>query len=83
MTRFQGNATDDEVKDGAWSAAERVPARVSLDPPLLAMEQWSIERQTRRWQREPGGKPVGYCQRLPLWESIEIIAARAPGESSR
>lgn len=69
-----------EVVDGRWSAPVEVQARVSLDPPLLATDQWSIDRRDRRWLQEPGALPVGYCQRLPLWESLDRIKARAPAE---
>jgi hypothetical protein len=88
ISNFDGMAVDGherpflvyEVEDGDWSLPREVTARVSLDPPLLAMDEWAIERKERRWLKQPGGQAVGYCQRLPLWESIEIIETRRPKE---
>lgn len=67
-----------DVTEGKWPLPRKVQARVSLEPPLIALDQHSIDRTNRRWQREPGAEPAGYCQRLPLWESIEIITDRKP-----
>ena len=86
ISNFDGLAVDGherpvwvyEVADGSWSGPEIVQARVSLDPPLIAMPGQAIERQHRRWQR-PVGNDAGYCQRLPLWETIEVIDRKAPG----
>ena len=69
-----------EVTENQWSGPERVTARVSLEPGLIRMDGHSIERIERRWQKEPGAEPIGYCQRLPLWTSLEIIDRNAPGE---
>ncbi|MGI9330777.1 MAG: hypothetical protein ACR2QB_08645 [Gammaproteobacteria bacterium] len=66
------------IDDGSWSAAEIQTARFTLATPLIAAPGWSIDRQSRRWQQEPGARAVGYCYRLPLWESLAAIEQQAP-----
>ena len=67
------------VDDGRWSPAVTVEARVTLEPALLNFGEYSIDRRDRRWLNTATGEAAGYCARLPLWESIAIIQARAPG----
>lgn len=68
-----------DVSDGRWSGRRIVDAQVSLDPARLVFGARSIDRVERRWLDGDDERPVGYCQRLPLWESIEVISNRAPG----
>jgi hypothetical protein len=70
------------VTDGAWSEAQTLEAHVSLDPATIVVGEYTIDRVERRWIRDPGTPPVGFCQRLPLWESLDIIAAHRPAEDS-
>lgn len=66
------------VTDGRWSAPAERMARLALEPPLLTIDDGhEIERTARRWQRT-GGEPLGYCARLPLWDTLDVIAAQAP-----
>lgn len=68
-----------EVIGGAWSAPVERMAHLSLEPALLAIDDGhEIDRVERRWQRAGGGDALGYCSRLPLWDTLEVIAARAP-----
>ncbi len=69
-----------EVVNGKWPQPRTVQAQVSLEPPVIALRGHEIDRTNRRWHRGPELEPVGYCQRLPLWESIDIIDARKPSE---
>jgi hypothetical protein len=86
ISNFDGMAVDGHerpvvvytVDNGKWSAGETQTARFSLATPLVAAPSWSINRQSRRWQQEPGALPVGYCYRLPLWESLAKIQQQAP-----
>lgn len=88
ISNFDGMAIDGherpvwvyEVTNENWSGPELVNARVTLEPGLIRLGSHSIERVERRWQEEPGAQPIGYCQRLPLWTSIETIKRNAPGE---
>lgn len=66
------------VTEGKWPLPRTVQARVSLEPPVIGLNDYEIDRTNRRWRRGPELRPVGYCQRLPLWESIEIINDRKP-----
>lgn len=66
------------VTEGKWPLPRTVQARVSLEPPVIVLNEHEIDRTSRSWRRGPDLEPVGYCQRLPLWESIEIINDRKP-----
>ena len=69
-----------EVNEGRWSSRQVVEGRLVLEPGVLEFGDYSIDRVTRGWQRADSGATVGYCERLPLWESLEAIAANAPGD---
>ena len=64
-----------EVADGRWSGPEIVEAHIALEPPRLTFGERAIDRRNRAWLS--GTTTVGYCQRLPLWESLDVIAAHA------
>jgi hypothetical protein len=67
------------VVGGVWSSPAERMAHISLEPALLTIDDGhEIERVERRWQRTGTGEPLGYCGRLPLWDTLDIIAARAP-----
>jgi hypothetical protein len=67
------------VAGGAWSPPAERMAHISLEPALLTVDDGlEIDRVERRWQRTGTGEPLGYCARLPLWNTLEVIAARAP-----
>jgi hypothetical protein len=66
-----------EVNDGTWSAGRQEVARLVLEPGVLEFGNRTIDRVSRAWQDAATGETVGYCQRLPLWESLETINARA------
>jgi hypothetical protein len=61
------------VKNNHWSGPRIVEARVSLEPATIVIEDQTIDRIDRQWLRGTINRPVGYCQRLPLWESLDII----------
>jgi hypothetical protein len=67
------------VRGGVWSPPAERMAHLSLEPALLTIDDGhEIDRIERRWQRSGGGEALGYCARLPLWDTLEVIAARAP-----
>jgi hypothetical protein len=67
------------VANGAWSPAETHTMRISLEPALLALgDGTEVDRVNRRWQKSGGGEPLGYCSRLPLWDTLDVIKQRAP-----
>ena len=68
--------------DGSWSAYEVIEARLVLDPGLLEFGDYNVDRVNRAWQEADGGKTVGYCSRLPLWDALDSIADKAPGDDS-
>jgi hypothetical protein len=70
------------VVNGAWSPPAERSMHISLEPALLAMDDGrEVDRITRRWQRSGTGEPLGYCARLPLWDTLSVIEARAPREA--
>ena len=71
-----------EVSGGRWSARQIIEGRLILDPGVLEFGEFNIDRIDRSWQRADSGLRVGYCARLPLWESLESIEANASGGES-
>ena len=67
-----------DVTDGRWSARKVIAARLTLEPALIDLGDQSIDRVEGRWLQGPDHRPAGFCRRLPLWESLDIIAAKAP-----
>jgi hypothetical protein len=70
-----------DVADGRWSAPVTGRLQISLEPPRLAMPDGrEIDRTDRRWrQSAPPGDDLGYCQRLPLWDALDVIARHSTG----
>jgi hypothetical protein len=67
------------VANGTWAPPALHSMHISLEPGLLAMDDGNeVDRVNRRWQRSGTGEPLGYCARLPLWDTLSIIDARAP-----
>jgi len=67
------------VEGGSWSPADTHTMRISLEPALLALgDGTEVDRVNRRWQKAGGGEPLGYCSRLPLWDTLDVIEQRAP-----
>ena len=60
-------------KDTNWSGPRIAEARISLNPATIVIDNHTIDRIERRWLQGTTGQPVGFCQRLPLWESLDII----------
>jgi hypothetical protein len=68
------------VENGAWSAPAAAEVRVSLEPALLAVSDGrEIDRRNRRWRQSRSARELGYCERLPLWDSLATIQAHATG----
>ena len=67
------------VDDGQFAPMMVVEARVTLEEPYIDMGDQRIERVERQWQSAQGLR-VGYCQQLPLWDTLDEIAARSPGD---
>jgi hypothetical protein len=68
------------VTDGSWSKPQTLEAHVSLDPATIVIGDDTIDRIESRWLRGAAMRPAGFCQRLPLWDSLETIAAQSPAE---
>jgi len=66
-----------QIYQGEWAGPLEVEGRLILDPAVIELGGFSIERKEALWQE--AGKTIGSCQRMPLWDSIEIIEANAAG----
>ncbi|MEZ5565340.1 MAG: hypothetical protein R3F24_07395 [Gammaproteobacteria bacterium] len=74
------------VKNGVWAERINASAHISLEPALLVMgDGYEIDRVDRRWRKTGSHATLGYCQRLPLWESLATIKTEtgATGRGSR
>ena len=63
-----------KVEEGRWAPMQVVEARLVLDPGVLEFGAASINRVTREWLDASTGKHLGYCERLPLWDTLDVIA---------
>jgi len=67
------------VTNGTWTLPTYHTMRVSLEPARLTMDSGvEVDRVNRRWQRSGTGEELGFCSRLPLWETLGVIEERAP-----
>jgi len=62
------------IADNIWSGPKVIDAWVALEPPLLTFAETAVDRSNQAWLSAADGTPIGYCQRLPLWNSLETIA---------
>ena len=67
------------VTQGSWQGPELKEAHMALEPPYITIGDELIMRSNRRLMHKDQVETVGYCQRLPLWNSIEAINENAPG----
>ena len=65
------------VDQGRWSGPAVREARLILDPAEIVIGDKAILRDDRRWIGLPGERDAGYCQRLPLWETLEAVQRNA------
>ncbi len=71
------------VTAGNWSKAKIEQAHISLDPARISLDDHVINRVTRHWlQGSDSSQPIGFCQRMPLWESLDIITRQNPEQES-
>ena len=60
------------VSGNGWEPAETIESRLVLDPPQIEFGTTWIDRTDQSW-RSRDDALLGYCERMPLWESIERI----------
>ncbi|TDJ32283.1 MAG: hypothetical protein E2O53_12370 [Gammaproteobacteria bacterium] len=56
-----------------WSGPHTLEAHISLDPATIVIGDATIDRVARRWLEKGSLQPIGFCQRLPLWEALDTI----------
>ena len=66
------------VRNGNWPAMQVIEARLILDPGIIEFGDHTIDRTNRAWAKMDGDETAGYCSRLPLWDTLEVIEAEAP-----
>ena len=66
------------VTGGHWSGPQTLEAHVSLDPATIVIGEHTIDRVERRWLQSARTQVTGFCQQLPLWESLDVIARQLP-----
>jgi hypothetical protein len=68
------------VTEGVWAAPVAGDMHISLEPPLITMPDGrEIERIERRWRTGVPPTELGYCERLPLWDSLAVIDSQTGG----
>ncbi len=60
---------------GNWFDIETTTAEISIDPNLIKIKQFVIDRETQDWI-DHKEKKIGSCARLPLWETLAHIDER-------
>ena len=61
--------------NGEWFDIEITTAEISLDPNLIKIKQFLIDRETQDWINHEQLN-IGFCKRLPLWETLAYIDQR-------
>ncbi|MEC9375163.1 MAG: hypothetical protein VYA80_02185 [Pseudomonadota bacterium] len=61
------------IRNGEWSSPELGEAHLSLDPAIISIGARYIDRIERRWININDDQVEGFCHRMPLWESLELI----------
>ena len=67
-----------EVTDGNWAPRRVEEARLVLEPGVIEFGEQRVDRVTRGWYEADAETTSGFCQRLPLWDALDVIAANAP-----
>ncbi|HAH68148.1 MAG TPA: hypothetical protein DCL68_06435 [Gammaproteobacteria bacterium] len=57
---------------GNWFGIENTTAEISVDPDLITIKQFFIDRETQDWINHKE-EIIGSCERLPLWETLTYI----------
>ena len=66
-----------EIEDGNWVGQETIEARLILEPGVLEFGRTNVDRVNRKWLDASTEAALGYCQRLPLWDSLDTISANS------
>ncbi len=65
------------VVSGHWTGPVLQEAHLALDPATITIGDRRIDRVERRWLSGNQNQLEGFCQRMPLWEALEIIEAKS------
>ena len=67
------------VTAGQWSPVQMDEVRLVLDPGVVYFPGSKVDRISRQWT-DNDGQVLGFCQRLPLWDALEVIGQRSVEE---
>jgi hypothetical protein len=68
------------VANGAWATPVTGELHIALEPPIVTLPDGrEIERVNRRWLQSSPSADLGYCERLPLWDALDVIEKRSAG----
>jgi hypothetical protein len=68
-----------QIKGDQWLPPKTINAHVALEPPFIKFAETRLDRTNKAWLSLDTGQTVGYCQRMPLWDALDVIEANAPG----
>jgi hypothetical protein len=66
------------ISDGEWSSEKTIEGRLILEPGLVELGDYHIDRISSAWINVSSAEAAGFCQRMPLWDSLEKIEINAP-----
>jgi len=69
-----------QINEYSWNGPIKNETHLALEPPLISFSNLSIDRHDGRWIRDVDGETAGYCQRMPLWASLDTITANTMTE---
>jgi len=61
------------ITDGNWQGPEVIEGHIALSPPVLSFGVGEIDRASQEWLAMDSKRHMGYCTRLPLWDTLEAI----------
>jgi len=64
-----------EIMNNVWQQKGVYEAEILLDPNLIKVDSIEIDRNNNSWLNKDGNS-LGYCQRLPLWDSLDVIDSK-------
>ncbi|ARN74142.1 hypothetical protein BST96_08415 [Oceanicoccus sagamiensis] len=64
------------IDQGQWSPGRVETLTITVEPALITVGDSAIDRKTRQWLAADNLSAKGYCQRLPLWETLALIETR-------
>ncbi len=68
-----------QIDKGQWSPGRLEELTITVEPALITISSAAIDRKNSHWLNADDLSPKGYCQRLPLWETLDLIEGHNNG----